>query len=280
MRKFLTAAACLAAAALCTSPARAQSAGSFGGAFSNGYLIPTKVCQAGDTTLGTSGQMSCTSSSGTITGDSGGLLSADVKLPNGASDKMVLLMASLEDAITTDTAIQGGNGKQTASASGSIVVTPTLWENNTQVTCPDPNSQFTATFDCFVPASVTFYSQTQTLSANLGDVCATSSGAVTCTSPESIELLLSITTANSFNFLLDNSSLAGGTYQLRLGVGVTTTASTTSLSSGATVDLAVGAGSLGALVVQAQTPFDTLALCSPASGSTTVDNACVNGTAP
>lgn len=263
MKNILMAAACLAAAAICSSPAFAQSAGSFGGAFSNGYLVPTEVCQAGDTTLGTSGQLTC----GPTTNTDGAVLSADVKLPNGASDKMVLLMASLEEAIATDTAIQGGQGKQTANASGSIVVTPTLWENGSQVTCPNPSG--VGTYNCITPASVTFYSQTQQLSANLGSVCGTSSGVVTCTSPESIDLLLSITTANSFNFLVDNSSLPGGTYQLRLGVGVTTSASTTSLSSGATVDLAVGAGSLGALVVQSQTPFNTISLCSPTSTTNT-----------
>lgn len=240
-----------------SAPAFAQSAGSFAGAFSNAYLIPTQVCQAGTTTLGSTGALTCNGGQST-----GALLASNIKLPNGASDKMVLIMASLQDAITTDTQVTGGGGKQSATASGSIVVTPSI--------CLTGAVPAQCNLAPIYPSSVTFYAQKQQLTANLSG-CITNSSTtgpvVSCTTPESIELLLSITTANSFNFLVDNSSLGSGVYTVEFGVNATTNASATSLLAGATVDLDVGAGSLGALVVQAQTPFNTISLCSPSAST-------------
>jgi hypothetical protein len=250
------------AVALIGAPAWAQSSGSFAGAFSNAYLIPTTVCQAGTTSLGSTGTITCSGGVGPAP-----ILAADLKLPNGNSGKAVLAMASLETAITTDTLVASKNGtKSTSGASGSIVVTPTL--------CTSDGS--TCDLAPIYPSTVTFYSQTQTLSANLfGLGCtADTTGAISCTSPETIELILSITGAHSFNFLVDNSALGSGVYQLRLGVGVTTSANTDSLPAGATVDVAVASGSLGALVVQAQTPFNTIALCDPTNTVSGTTNNC------
>jgi hypothetical protein len=250
------------AVALIGAPAWAQSSGSFAGAFSNAYLIPTTVCQAGTTSLGSTGDLTC---SGGVSTPS--LLAADIKLPNGSSDKTILAMASLETAITTDTLVASKNGtKSTSTANGSIVVTPTL--------CTSDGT--TCNLAPIYPSEVTFYSQTQTLSADLlGLGCtADTTGTVSCTSPETIELILSITGAHSFNFLVDNSALGAGVYQLRFGVGVTTSASTNSLPAGATVDVAVAAGSLGALVVQAQTPFNTISLCDPTNTVSGTTNNC------
>lgn len=269
MKKTLMAVACLAATALFGTPAWAQSAGSFAGAFANGYLIPTVVCQIGTVTLTAGGVPVCSTNStqtGTNTANLvyGDVLSANLKIPNGASDKMILMMASLETTITTDTLVASKNGtKSTSSASGAIVVTPAL--------CIPGTSECTGNGlnAPIYPNHVTFQSQVQTLSASLlglGCTANTTSGVITCTSPETIELLLSIGGAHSFNFLVDTSALGSGTYQANFGINVTESASTDTLGAGASVGVAVGAGSLGNLVVDVQTPFDTIGLCG---GNTT-----------
>jgi hypothetical protein len=262
--KFVAILVCLLLAAFLTVPAMAQSAGSFSGAFSNGYLIPTVVCSIGTVTLTSGGVPICaTAATGTVSTNIvyGPMLSSSIKMPNGASDKAILLMASLETTITTNTAVQSqGGSKSTSSASGAIVVTPSI--------C-DASGTYCGLAPVY-PNHVTFQSQVQTLQASLlGLNCTanTTSGVITCASPESIELLLSVGGAHSFNFLVDNSSLGSGTYTLHLGLSVTATASTNTLGAGASVGLAVGAGSLGNLVVDVQTPFNSIALCGANTGT-------------
>src|SRR5215471_19532984 len=108
---------------LCTSAAFGQSGGSGGGSFSNAFLIPTVLCQAGSNSFGSTGATSC--------GSSGGgpkILFADFKV-SSSPNKNVMLMASLESSILTDTAVasQGGN-KSTSTASASLVVTPLVYQ--------------------------------------------------------------------------------------------------------------------------------------------------------
>ena len=266
MRKCLC---LLPAVLLAGSVAYGQSAGAFSGSFSDGYLIPTVVCAIGTVTLTSGGVPICstTASVGSIGTHIvyGPMLSSTMHMPNGASDKAILVMASLETTITTDTNVlsggSGGNGgKQTSSASGAIVVTPSICDSS------GTNCDLAPIF----PDHVTFQSQVQTLSANLlGLNCTanTTSGVITCLNPEQIELLLSIGGAHAFNFLVDNSGLGSGVYTLHLGLSVTANASTTSIGGGASVGLAVGAGSLGNLVVQTQTPFNTIGLCGANTGT-------------
>ncbi|HEV2201845.1 MAG TPA: hypothetical protein VGR73_18650 [Bryobacteraceae bacterium] len=248
-----------------TGAAYGASGVGFSGAFSNGYLIPTVACSIGTVTLTGGGVPICPAGGATGTVSTGvnygPMLSAAMQMPNGASDKAILMMASLETAITTDTLVasKGGNNS-TSSASGAIVVTPSICDAS-GVNCGIAK---------IYPSSVTFQSQVQTLSASLAGLnCTanTTSGVITCTDPETIELLLSIGGAHSFNFLVDNSSLGAGTYNLHLGIMVTASASTNTVGAGAKVLLAVNAGSLANLVVQTQTPFNTIGLCGANTGS-------------
>src|SRR5216110_2069776 len=102
---------CLIGAALfLPGLAAAQSAGSFAGDFVGVEIIKTVTCSAGDLDL------SCSSG-----GDA--FLGATIKLP-GAKSKMILIGASLETAILTQTGVIGGTGKQSSSATGSVVVRP------------------------------------------------------------------------------------------------------------------------------------------------------------
>src|SRR5262245_20916018 len=118
----------------------AQSSGSFAGDFVSVSIIPTIVCSANDPAL------SC-SNGGTA------FLGATIKAP-GAASKNILIGGSLQTALYTATSATGGKGNQSSTATGSIVVTPTV---------TGPGGVDVPVF----PASVIFNERTQTLSANL-----------------------------------------------------------------------------------------------------------------
>jgi len=258
-------------AALAPCLAFAQSAGSGGGAFSNAYLIPSVVCAAGS--LDPSNTSAVSTSCGPTNGGGAKILFADIKVPS-ANNKDVLLMASLETSILTNTQVStNGGNKSSSSAEGSIVVIPHIFQ------CPSNDcsgasgplvdcTTNTSTSACATfPNQVTFNDRLQTLSATLGSACfADAAGVITCTSPQSIALLLSTTSAHSFNFLVHN--LSSGVYQVQLEIGVQAIASTNSIAAGSNVSVGVGAGSLVNLIVQAQTPFDTITLCKPGNANT------------
>ena len=161
---------------------------------------------------------------------------------------------------------------------GSIVPTPHVFQ------CPSNDcsgasgalvecTANTAASPCAVfPNRVTFDERQQTLSASLAGLCSLTNGVLTCTTPETIELVLSTTSAHSFNFLVHN--LSAGVYQVQLQIGVTTSATSNSLQAGATAMVGVGAGSLINLLVQAQTPFNDISLCGSAPNSGNVPNSC------
>lgn len=261
----------LMALALCTGAAHAQSAGSGSGSFANAYLIPTVVCQAGSLNAG--GGTTCNNGGGGAS-----VLFSNIKVPS-ASSKDVLIMASLETSLLTDTLVSSSGGnKSSATATGSIVVTPHVFQ------CPSNDcsgnsgplvecTSNTATSPCAVfPNQVTFDERQQTLSASLAGICTLVSGVLTCTTPETIELILSTTSAHSFNFLLHN--LSSGVYQVQLQVGVTTTATSNSLQAGSQATVGVGAGSLVSMIVQAQTPFNQITLCGSTANSGNSPNSC------
>ncbi len=215
--------------ALAAPPAFAQSSGSFAGDFVSVTIIPTVVCEATDTTL------SC-SNSGTA------FLGATIKMPS-ASSKNLLIGGSLQTSLVTATSATGGKGNQTSMATGSIVVTP-------EVT--DPHGNPAPVF----PPSVIFNERKQQLTANLSG-CITNPGPViTCTDPETIALLLSTTSANSFTFIAQNQG--AGAYTVKLKIGVTADATSTSVGFNSNVAVTVGVGSLTAQIVQVQTPFNSL----------------------
>lgn len=231
-----------AAVALSVTPALAQSAGSFAGDFlgPNGVakIITTQVC-------------SNISNTSCMHNEQANLLTATVKV-SGAASKSLMLTGSLEDALYTDTSNNGGGNKSNSTATGSIVVTPVV----TGPGCPSA-----ADGGCSVyPNQVTFAKREQSLTANLGSCTVTSSGTYadtdTCTDTDTIDLLLSTMSANSFNFIVPN--LQEGVYNVALNVNVTASASSNSVSTGATAKAGIDAGSLGVLTVQTQTPFNSL----------------------
>src|SRR5262249_22326388 len=150
---------------------------------------------------------------------------------------------SLQTALFTATSATGGKGSQTASATGSIVVTPTVI---------GPGGVNVPVF----PPSVIFNERTQTLTANLSGCITTAGPIITCTTPETIELILSTTSANSFQFIAQNAG--AGVYTVKLNIGATAQANTTSIGFNSQAKVGVGVGSLTAQLVQVQTPFNSL----------------------
>jgi hypothetical protein len=232
MKRFALVAGIVTLVSLAASSAFAQSSGSFAGDFASVGIIPTIACAATDPAL------SCSDGGAAFLG-------ATIKMPNG---KSLLIGGSLETSLLTSTSGTGGKGNQSSTATGAIVVRP-------EVVGSDGRS-----YNVY-PPRVTFDSRTQTLTANLSGCLtnpdpATGLPVVTCTDPESIALLLSTTSAHSFQFIAP--ALPQGVYKVMLHVGVTADATTTSIGFNSRVNVGVGAGSLTAQIVHVQTPFNSL----------------------
>ena len=260
MKKSVSLAAMLFLAS--SGAAFAQSSGSGGGSFSAAYLIPQVACSDDVSTVG-----GCTN-----TGGGPAVLFGNIKTPS-AQNKNVLIMATLESSILTNTFVASKNGtKVTSSASGSVVVKPHVFYCPSN-DCSGASGQLvdiTTMGGSVTPSTVTFNQRLQTLSASLAGLNCTANlttGQVTCTDPETIGLLLSTMSANGFNFLAQTPGQ--GVYQVQLEIALEATASSDSIAPGANATVAVGAGSLVEMLVQAQTPFDTIKLCSggPVDGS-------------
>src|SRR5262249_17062768 len=183
---------------LSASVAFAQSGGSGGGSFSNAYLIPTVACAAGS--LDPANALTCDK-----TGGGPKILFGNIKTPS-ASNKNVLVMATLESSILTNTLVasKGGNNS-TSSAMGAVVVTPKVY------LCPSNDCSgasgalvdITTLGGSVTPNQVTFNQRLQTLSASLAGLpCTTDLSGVLVCPPETIGLLISTMSANGFNFLV------------------------------------------------------------------------------
>ena len=236
----LGAVAFVAAAIAGSSGASAQSAGSFSGAVSNVAIIPTIVCDAGTTS--TTNSLNCDNTASQF-------LQLQIKVSSG--DSSLLVGGSLETSILTNTSTTGGGGKQQASATGSVVVTMLVDGKLAPVGCTSA-----CPIGLAYPPMVTYDMRQQTLTTNLGNICGIVNAVVTCTSPESIQLILSTTSAHSFNFIVPG--LSAGTHTIQFKICASTDATTTSANAGANVQVAVGVGSLTAQVVKTLTPFDSI----------------------
>lgn len=248
--------ASVALVALSTASALAQSAGSGGGSFSNAFLIPTVVCSAGSFDPST---LTCDKPGGGAK-----VLFGNIKTPS-AANKNVLVMATLESSILTNTVVASKNGgPSTSTASGTVIVTPKVYlcPNNDCTGASGALVDITTMGGSVTPNQVTFNQRTQTLTASLQGLNCTLNtlGVLTCTDPETIGLLISTMSANGFNFLVQTPGQ--GVYQVQLGIALEASASTTSLPAGAQATVGVGAGSLVEMIVQAQTPFDTIKVCN------------------
>jgi hypothetical protein len=240
MNRVNTLGVALLALALGTPSAHAQSTGSFSAAVSNVAIVPTTVCNA-------------TSTSGSSTCSGTNFLQLQIKTSSGSGTSL-LVGGSLETSILTDTSTTGGGGKQTATAEGSVMVTMLVDGAVAPKVCPSTGCPNGVAY----PSTVTYDERLQQLTTNLGNICTTTNGVTTCTSPESIDLLLSTASAHGFNFVVPN--LSQGTHTVTMNIAVSGTATASSLLAGSKVNVAVGVGSLTAQVVKTQTPMDAITL--------------------
>src|SRR5262245_26119860 len=242
---------------LSAGDALAQSSGSGGGSLSNAFLIPTVVCSAGAFDPST---LTCDKAGGGAT-----VLFGNIKTPS-AANKNVLVMATLESSILTNTLVASKNGaNSTSTASGSVIIVPKVYlgPGNDCSGASGALVDITTIGGAVTPKQVTFNQRIQTLSASLQGLNCTidaATGILTCTDPETIGLLLSTMSSNGFNFLVQTPGQ--GVYQVQLGVALQAPATANALPAGAQAMVGVGAGSLVEMVVQAQTPFDSIKLCS------------------
>ena len=138
----------------------------------------------------------------------------------------LFISPSLVTGLYTETKVNGGSTatSQTAAATGSVAVRVLLDCTN----CAEPGSAQTSTAD-FTTAGqpdpdgtgIVFDARIQQLSATLGQVINSAClAANTCTN-EQIDLILSTTSAHSFNYILTNvgSGVHTITVQARLDVG-------------------------------------------------------------
>jgi hypothetical protein len=235
----LGAVALVAVAIAGSSGASAQSAGSFSGAVSNVVVFPTIVCDATNTTTSS---LNCDNNPSPF-------LQLQIKVSNG--DSSLLVGGSLETTILTNTSTTGGSGKQTATASGSVIVYMYVDGRLAPVGCTSA-----CPIGVAYPPRVTFDERMQQLTTNLGSICTTVNTVVTCSGAESIQLLLSTTSAHSFNFIVPG--LSAGTHTIEFKIAASTDGTTASANAGAAVSVVIGVGSLTAQVVKTLTPFDSI----------------------
>jgi hypothetical protein len=204
----------------------------------------------------------------TLTCDKAGggakVLFGNIKTPS-AANKNVLVMATLESSILTNTLVASKNGNQSTSmASAAVIVTPKVYQcpNNDCSGASGALVDITTLGGSVTPSQVTFNQRLQQLTATLSGLNCTidaTTGMLTCADPETIGLLLSTMSANGFNFLVQTPGQ--GVYQVQLGIALEAAASTNALPAGAQAMVGVAAGSLVEMIVQAQTPFDTIKIC-------------------
>jgi hypothetical protein len=232
MRKLFTLAAL--ASAFAAASFSAAHAAKFSAQISNFELVPTQVCSATDVQNHLCSNVPWTT-----------VLSTTIKTPN---QKDLLINGSLQSAVGTSTTVASKSGtKSTSSASATINVRVLIdGEPATQcggTSCPNGVAY---------PYQVTYNGRLQQLSAQLlGLNCTTdlTTGAITCTDPETISLLIQTTSANAFNFVAPN--LTAGTHKVELQVNVGTSASSDTIAAGASATAEVGVGTLTVEDVQA-----------------------------
>jgi hypothetical protein len=232
MRKIFARAAL--ASALAIASFSAAHAAKFSAQISNFELVPTTVCSATDVQ-----NNNCSDATWTT------VLSTTLKTPN---QKDLLIGGSLQTAVGTSTTVASKGGtKSTAGASATINVR-VLIDGDPATQCGGTNCPNGVAY----PYQVTYNARLQQLSAQLLGLNCTAdptTGAITCTDPETIALLIQTTSANSFNFVAPN--LTAGTHKIELQVNIGTSASSDTVGAGAQATAEVGVGTLSVEDVQA-----------------------------
>lgn len=190
---------------------------------------------------------SCSSTSGGCTdpSDTGwkSILKQQIKLAN---QKDLFMGASLQCGIVTDTTVKSLNGSEdSAEARGTIrvrikITTP---EGGVVYAQPDSGRDATGAVDT---DGVVFCDRIQTLRAKFSGLNCTANlttGVVTCSTPEELQLILKTLNANAFNFVAADLGSGVHTVEVQARSSANTSATGTNGSLGS-ANAFVGAGSV------------------------------------
>lgn len=134
------------------------------------------------------------------------ILTTNIKTPSG---KELAIGVSLQCGIVTDTTVKSVGGNQdTASAQGRIKVRVKITQPDGSVVYAQPDNGADLSNTLLAPGSgVTYCDRFQKLAAKFAGLNCTagSTGTVTCTDPEELQLILKTLNAQHFEFLHANA---------------------------------------------------------------------------
>lgn len=243
--------AALAATALCAAgPAKAASS-KFAAEVSNFTLVPEIVCSASDVQ-----DNKCT----TTNVDWETVLHTTIQTPN---QQDLLIGGSLQTGVGTETQVASKNGNKSSSSASATINVRVLIDGQSATQCSGTSCPGGVAY----PYQVTYDARSQALSAQLlGLDCTaaqTAPYAVTCSSPEIIDLLIKTTAAHSFNFVAPN--LTAGTHTVELQVNIGESAKSDTLDALSKAYAEVGVGSLTVQQVKATNNPDGITFYIPPS---------------
>ena len=171
------------------------------------------------------------------------ILKQQIKLAN---QKDLFMGASLQCGIVTDTTVKSLNGSEdSAEARGTIRVRVKVTTPTGAVVYAEPNSGRNAT-GAADGDGVVFCDRIQTLRAKFSGLNCTAdltTGAVTCSTPEELQLILKTLNANAFNFVAPNLASGVHTVEVQARSSAATSATGVNGSLGS-ANAFIGAGSV------------------------------------
>lgn len=213
--------------------AAAQSMPSSKATFAYSELISLPACS--------SGGAAC--AGGTENSGWKSILKQQIKLAN---QKDLFMGASLQCGIVTDTTVKSLNGSEdSAEARATIRVRIKITTPTGAVVYAQPNSGRDAT-GAVDGDGVVFCDRIQTLRAKFSGLNCTANlvtGAVTCSTPEELQLILKTLNANAFNFVAPDLASGVHTVEVQARSSAATSATGTNGSLGAS-NAFIGAGSV------------------------------------
>jgi hypothetical protein len=186
-----------------------------------------------------------------------------IKTPNG---KELAIGVSLQCGIVTDTTVRSKSGSLDAAAAESrIKVRVKITQPDGTVVYAEPNNGADLTDVLLAKeGGLTYCDRFQMLSARFAGLNCTvdATGAVTCTNPEELQLILKTLTAHHFEFLNANAVPGVQTVEVQARAQSAVALSGTSLGAAGTAAF-VGAGALS---------VETIRLVQGADGTTDLSN--------
>ena len=222
--------------------------GMSGAALAQSSLPSSKATFAYDSLVAL--QTNCSSPGCTADSDWKTILKAQIKMAN---QKDLFINSSLQCGIVTDTTVKSLSGSEdSAEARATVRVRVKLIAPDGTVSYAQPNSGVDATNTFTANGGIVYCDRIQTLRAKfsgLGCTVDATTGALTCTSPEELQLILKTLNANAFNFVGPNrvSGVHQIVVQARTSANVSATGTNGSLGA---ANAFIGAGSMAVETVR------------------------------